>query len=55
VPPLLPVGSGRVAACWGYSDRPDRPVLGSVLDAYGARPPVDESLLAAVEGTEVQR
>lgn len=55
VPPLLPVGSGREAACWGYSDRADRPVLGSVLDAYGARPAVDEDLLAAVEGSEVQR
>ena len=27
VPPLMQVGEGREAACWGYSDRPDRPVL----------------------------
>ena len=51
VPPLLDVGEGRRAACWGYADRPDRPELGSVLDAYGQRPAVDEALLAAVEGT----
>ncbi|GIG23530.1 dipeptide/oligopeptide/nickel ABC transporter ATP-binding protein [Cellulomonas chitinilytica] len=57
VPPLLPVGDGRLAACWGYADRPDRPTLGSVLEVYGERPAVDEQLLAAVEGTstEVQR
>ncbi|WP_350348444.1 ABC transporter ATP-binding protein [Agromyces sp. G08B096] len=36
-PPLLAVGDGRQAACWGYSDRPDRPDLGSVLEAYGDR------------------
>ena len=29
VPPLLPVGEGRDAACWGYSQREDRPRLGS--------------------------
>ena len=33
-----PAAEGRAAACWGYSDREDRPVLGSVLDAYGAPP-----------------
>lgn len=49
VPPLLPVGAGREAACWGYADRPDRPVLGSVLDAFGERPAVDPELLAAIE------
>ncbi|MRG59074.1 ATP-binding cassette domain-containing protein [Agromyces sp. CFH 90414] len=27
VPPLISVGDEREAACWGYSDRPDRPVL----------------------------
>jgi peptide/nickel transport system ATP-binding protein len=45
VPPPIGVGEGREAACWGYSDRADRPVLGSVLDAYGARPSVDVSVL----------
>ncbi|MFC4615614.1 ABC transporter ATP-binding protein [Cellulomonas algicola] len=45
VPPLLAVGEGREAACWGYSDRPDRPRLGDVLDAYGERPPIDVDLL----------
>ena len=30
VPPLVSVGEDREAACWGYSDRPDRPVLGVV-------------------------
>ncbi|WP_291758392.1 ABC transporter ATP-binding protein [Cellulomonas sp. 73-145] len=45
VPPLLEVGAERQAACWGYSDRPDAPVLGSVLDAYG-----DRSALAAATG-----
>ena len=35
--PLMSVGAGREAACWGYSDRPDRPRLGSVLDAFGER------------------
>ena len=38
MPPLISVGEGREAACWGYSDREDRPSLGSVLDAYGERP-----------------
>jgi len=47
-PPLMAVGEGRQAACWGYSDREDRPVLGSVLDAYGARPSADDELLRAV-------
>jgi peptide/nickel transport system ATP-binding protein len=28
VPPLLAVGEDREAACWAYSDRPDRPTLG---------------------------
>ncbi|WP_127794930.1 ABC transporter ATP-binding protein [Agromyces sp. LHK192] len=37
-PPLLPVGTGaggepREAACWGYSDRPDRPVLSDIAEA----------------------
>ena len=40
VPPLIAVGEGREAACWGYADREDRPSLGSVLDAYGERPTV---------------
>ena len=40
VPPLMPVGEGREAACWGYADREDRPAL---LDAYGERPTVDVS------------
>ena len=48
LPPLLEVGEGRTAACWGYSDRPDRPELGSVLDAYGARPTIDVEALTAV-------
>jgi peptide/nickel transport system ATP-binding protein len=47
-PPLMAVGEGRQAACWGYSDREDRPVLGSVLDAYGERPSADDELLRAV-------
>jgi len=50
-PPLMPVGEGREAACWGYSDRPDRPVLGSVLDAYGERPSADDELLRVVGAT----
>jgi peptide/nickel transport system ATP-binding protein len=33
VPPLLSVGEGREAACWGYSDRPDRPVLAGAAEA----------------------
>lgn len=33
VPPLMAVGEGREAACWGYSDRPDRPRVGSVVEA----------------------
>ena len=37
VPPLIEVGDGRRAACWGYADRPDKPNLGSVLEAYGNR------------------
>ncbi|MFF2372198.1 ABC transporter ATP-binding protein [Agromyces sp. NPDC058110] len=37
-PPLLPVGTGptgeaREAACWGYSDRPDRPTLSDITEA----------------------
>ncbi|GEK22450.1 ABC transporter ATP-binding protein [Cellulomonas xylanilytica] len=47
VPPLIAVGEGREAACWGYADREDRPSLGSVLDAYGERPAVDVSALEA--------
>ncbi|MDM7830377.1 ABC transporter ATP-binding protein [Cellulomonas edaphi] len=54
VPPLLPVGEGREAACWGYADRPDRPVLGSVLDAFGERPPVDISLLPVTGGADTE-
>jgi peptide/nickel transport system ATP-binding protein len=30
-PPLLDVDTARQAACWGYSDRPDRPVLDETL------------------------
>jgi peptide/nickel transport system ATP-binding protein len=52
VPPLLSVGEGREAACWGYADRPDRPSLGSVLDAYGERPAVDAALIAVVEAVK---
>ncbi|WP_402462644.1 ABC transporter ATP-binding protein [Isoptericola aurantiacus] len=36
-PELIQVGAGRGVACWGYADRPDRPRLGDVLDAYGER------------------
>ncbi|WP_426594128.1 ABC transporter ATP-binding protein [Cellulomonas sp. McL0617] len=46
LPPLMEVGVGRKAACWGYSDRPDRPQLGSVLDAYGQRPTIDVEAVA---------
>ncbi|PFG41929.1 peptide/nickel transport system ATP-binding protein [Isoptericola jiangsuensis] len=35
-PELLDV-EGRQVACWGYSDRDDRPRLGDVLDADGSR------------------
>ncbi|NUT59405.1 MAG: ABC transporter ATP-binding protein [Agromyces sp.] len=42
VPPLESVGEGRRAACWGYSDRDGRPELGSVLEAFGERPTVEE-------------
>ena len=52
MPPLIPVGEGREAACWGYSDREDRPSLGSVLDAYGERPVVDAALIAVVEAVK---
>lgn len=57
VPPLLPVGEGREAACWGYADRPDRPVLGSVLDAYGERPahPVADDEQPTAEPKEALR
>ena len=34
------------AACWGYSDRDGRPVVGSVLEAYGSRPTIDVPPLA---------
>ncbi|GEL95311.1 ABC transporter ATP-binding protein [Cellulomonas composti] len=51
VPPLLPVGEGRTAACWGYANREDGPVLGSVLDAYGRRPQADAGLLQVIEVT----
>jgi len=44
VPPLLEVGPGRRAACWGYADRPDAPELGSVMDAYGRRPELPASV-----------
>jgi peptide/nickel transport system ATP-binding protein len=36
-PALIEVGTQRVA-CWGYSERADRPQLGDVLDAFGDRP-----------------
>lgn len=49
LPPLMDVGVGRKAACWGYSDRPDRPQLGSVLDAYGARPSIDVDVVVRAE------
>jgi len=42
VTPLAEVGEGRRAACWGYSDRDGRPQLGSVLEAFGERPDVEE-------------
>ncbi|WP_354245930.1 ABC transporter ATP-binding protein [Agromyces sp. PvR057] len=32
-PPLLPVGDGREAACWGYSDRSDKPELSDIAEA----------------------
>ncbi|WP_019135899.1 ABC transporter ATP-binding protein [Cellulomonas massiliensis] len=51
VPPLLPVGEGREAACWGYADRPDRPTLGSVVEEFGDRPAVDAGLLEQATGT----
>jgi len=50
VPELFDLGSGRQAACWGYSDRPDRPTLGSVLDAYGERPSVDPTAVLDAAG-----
>lgn len=55
VPPLLAVGEAREAACWGYSDRPDRPVLGDVLDAYGTRPsaPLSPVALSPVTGGDL--
>lgn len=31
-PPLLDVGNGRKAACWGYADRDDAPTLGFSID-----------------------
>ncbi|MGC5171576.1 ABC transporter ATP-binding protein [Microbacterium sp. DT81.1] len=49
VPPLLQVGDGREAACWGYSDRDNRPLVGSVLEAYGERPSIDVPPLDAEE------
>ncbi|MGC5223746.1 ABC transporter ATP-binding protein [Micromonospora sp. DT81.3] len=49
VPPLLHVGDGREAACWGYSDRENRPLVGSVLEAYGERPSIDVPPLNAEE------
>ena len=36
VPPLIAVGEGREAACWGYSDR--RPPVLDRCSAYGERP-----------------
>jgi peptide/nickel transport system ATP-binding protein len=42
VPPRAEVGEGRQAACWGYSHRDGRPELGSVLEAFGERPAVEE-------------
>ncbi|QEO14619.1 ABC transporter ATP-binding protein [Agromyces intestinalis] len=41
VPPLLEVGEGRQAACWGYSERPDRPKVTDVLEVLGERPGLD--------------
>ena len=49
VPPLLEVGNGRRAACWGYSDRPDKPNLGSVLEAYGNRADLLDPSVVGVE------
>ncbi|MGH3704358.1 MAG: ABC transporter ATP-binding protein [Agromyces sp.] len=54
VPPLVSVGEGREAACWGYSDRPDRPELGSVLEAFGERPHLDADALDAVLDTDAE-
>ena len=45
----MDVGAGRKAACWGYSDRPDRPQLGSVLDAYGQRPAIDVEVVVRAD------
>jgi len=49
VPPLIDVGAGRKAACWGYSDRSDRPQLGSVLDAYGQRRAIDVEVVVRAD------
>ncbi len=37
-PPLLDIGPGRRAACWGYSDRADRPSLAAATSAEEVRP-----------------
>ncbi|QAY72709.1 ABC transporter ATP-binding protein [Agromyces protaetiae] len=49
VPPLIAVGEGadgqvREAACWGYSDRPDRPKVTDVLEAFGERATAEEAV-----------
>lgn len=55
VPPLLAVGEGREAACWGYSERIDRPALGELLDVYGERPSLDVSAVEALEAVPAPR
>ncbi len=52
LPPMFDVGVGRKAACWGYSDRADRPQLGSVLDAYGTRPTIDVEVVGPMPTAE---
>lgn len=51
VPPLLAVGPGREAACWGYADRVDGPDLGlrdGAVDAVG-------TVVTTVTAEEVER
>ncbi|MWB99494.1 ABC transporter ATP-binding protein [Agromyces seonyuensis] len=54
LPPFAEVGEGRTVACWGYSDRVDRPVLGDVGEAYGERPTIEVPHLAEEPDEPVQ-
>jgi len=45
-PQLLPIGDGRAARCWGYSERPDRPIVDLTVARSAAAAPTEREMTA---------